>query len=631
MSMSLPANSSAIKDHTYCAPPQSTDSETHEAAIGDTTTMVPTPICASTPRKVESASTAIPVCTTLPRTVSFPCTAGSDSEDGSETVIGEVSSMTLSAEAQDNDVSWNPNIEHSLADTSEVAETSDCESESEPEQGYRAFLTSSKYIVFEECLESLINSTVCSMCRCPVSSYRKVVVGCNVVYHIQYSCHHEERTWSANPFLRSGRTKFAVGNVLVCAATLFSGLTYARLESFCKIFNLATVSRSTFYDTQQQVLIPVINQKWAEEKELLQGALRDSQESLILAGDGRCDSPGFSAKYCNYSFMNLSDNRIVDFELVQVTQSGSSQGMEKYGFSKTLDRLIGKGLKVKSVVTDRHVGIRSLMKKEYAAKGVDHQFDVYHIANSFRKKLTELTKKKRHADLVPWVKSIVNHVWYSSRNCNGNSDKLVELFTSICFHVAARHRWTGYHHVTSCLHLPYTAKKQKQTKWLKGTSLQALKNIVFEPRLLHDIRQLSLFCHTGRLECFHSSLLVFCPKRQEFDFPCMLARSQLAVMHHNANVGRSQAVNTVSRPGCTGEGELRFKPEWKKQSGAWRARPVYEPTTSDHVHDMVATVLQVKSERKCLPQVERPAAKNIAKTPAPSKEHLINHHVDRFK
>ena len=50
---------------------------------------------------------------------------------------------------------------------------------------------------------------------------------------------------------------------------------------------------------------------------------------IILAGDGRCDSPGFSAKYCNYSVMNLSDNRIVDFELAQVTQSGSSQGMEK--------------------------------------------------------------------------------------------------------------------------------------------------------------------------------------------------------------------------------------------------------------------------------------------------------------
>ena len=76
------------------------------------------------------------------------------------------------------------------------------------------------------------------------------------------------------------------------------------------------------------------------------------------------------------------------------------RGWKNVFVSKTLDKLIGKGLKVKSVVTERHVGIRSLMKKEYAANGVDHQFDAYHIANSFRKKLTELTKKKRHADLV---------------------------------------------------------------------------------------------------------------------------------------------------------------------------------------------------------------------------------------
>uniref|UniRef100_A0A3Q1EL66 Uncharacterized protein n=1 Tax=Acanthochromis polyacanthus TaxID=80966 RepID=A0A3Q1EL66_9TELE len=248
----------------------------------------------------------------------------------------------------------------------------------------------------------------------------------------------------------------------------------------------------------------------------------------ITRRDGRCDSPGFSPKYCTYSVMNQADNRITDFELVQVTQTGTSQSMEKRGFCKTFDRL----LKVKTVVTDRHVGIKSVIKKVYQQQGVNQQFDVYHISNSFRKKLIELSKQ-----------NIVNHVWFSSRNCDA-----------------------------------------EKKKWLKGATLLAVKEVVFDPSLLRDIRQISQFCHTGKLESYHSALLVYCPKRQKFDYPCMLARTQLAVMQYNANVGRQQA-----------------------------------------------TVKKMKAEGKQLPQVERPAGKNIAKAPAPPKEELIKKHVDRFK
>ncbi len=202
--------------------------------------------------------------------------------------------------------------------------------------------------------------------------------------------------------------------------------------------------------------------------------------------------------------MNTGNNKIVDFELVQVTQCGTSQAMEKYGFGKTLDRLLENKVPVTTVVTDRHVGVRSVVRKEYAAKGICHQFDVYHIANSFRKKLVELPKRKSHADLIPWIKSITNHVWFSSKNCDGNPDKLVELFTSICYHVAGKHRWSGYTHVSQCMHKPYTQAQQRKRKWLKNPTLQTVKNLVYDPRLLRDIHQINLFCDTGSIESFHS-------------------------------------------------------------------------------------------------------------------------------
>ena len=39
---------------------------------------------------------------------------------------------------------------------------------------------------------------------------------------------------------------------------------------------------------------------------------------VVLGGDGRCDSPGYSAKYCSYSLMNLANNKIIDVQLIQV-------------------------------------------------------------------------------------------------------------------------------------------------------------------------------------------------------------------------------------------------------------------------------------------------------------------------
>lgn len=41
-------------------------------------------------------------------------------------------------------------------------------------------------------------------------------------------------------------------------------------------------------------------------------------EPLSLGGDGGNDSPGHSAKYGSYSFMDLEHNVILDMQLVQV-------------------------------------------------------------------------------------------------------------------------------------------------------------------------------------------------------------------------------------------------------------------------------------------------------------------------
>lgn len=46
--------------------------------------------------------------------------------------------------------------------------------------------------------------------------------------------------------------------------------------------------------------------------------LQAFNEPLFLGGDGRNDSPGHSAKYGSYSFMDMVHNVILDMEIVQV-------------------------------------------------------------------------------------------------------------------------------------------------------------------------------------------------------------------------------------------------------------------------------------------------------------------------
>lgn len=62
---------------------------------------------------------------------------------------------------------------------------------------------------------------------------------------------------------------------------------------------------------------------------------------VLLIGDGRCDSPGHSAKYCTYTMMDAESGKVVDIEVVPVTDVKNSNAMEKEGFSRVLTRYVG--------------------------------------------------------------------------------------------------------------------------------------------------------------------------------------------------------------------------------------------------------------------------------------------------
>ena len=111
-----------------------------------------------------------------------------------------------------------------------------------------------------------------------------------------------------------------LGNLFVTTSIAFSGIPFAKFERFAKFFNLKSISDKLFYQLRRDAVFPVVVKKWKQQrKRMLQ--LSKQQEKVVLVGDGRCDSPGHSAKYCTYTFMEANTGNVVDTVVVPVTEA----------------------------------------------------------------------------------------------------------------------------------------------------------------------------------------------------------------------------------------------------------------------------------------------------------------------
>lgn len=79
--------------------------------------------------------------------------------------------------------------------------------------------------------------------------------------------------------------------------------------SFAYFINNALVHRY-----QNVFLIPSVEEFWTDHQvEIL---TKCAGQPFILAGDGRCDSPGTCAKFCTYTLMDTASNLILSSETV---------------------------------------------------------------------------------------------------------------------------------------------------------------------------------------------------------------------------------------------------------------------------------------------------------------------------
>ena len=99
-------------------------------------------------------------------------------------------------------------------------------------------------------------------------------------------------------------------------------------------------------------------------------------------------------------------------------------------------------MQIDRITTDRQVSISSFMYKD--GPQINHQYDVWHLSKWVVKKLTSKAEQKGCEELMPWIVSMSNRLWWCVATCAGNVVLLREKWKSVLHHIVNKHKWTHY-------------------------------------------------------------------------------------------------------------------------------------------------------------------------------------------
>lgn len=464
------------------------------------------------------------------------------------------------------------------------------------------------YIVFWESLSILF--TRCHYCNAKVGNIHNYTKGAMLA--VQTICENRHIfKWTSQPL----SDKRLVGNILMGAALTLSGVLFNQMKTFCSSLKLAFFSRTVYDKIINNYTAPVVKLIWDQHRQNNINELKMGT-SIWLAGDGQFDSPGFCAKYCTYSVMDVRSSKIIDFK---ITQKGMVQGdLEKKACELLLQELEKNDeCNINVFLTDRHKGIRCYIRTHHP--NIEHEFDVWHLSKSLTKRLKTL--EKNHHSAFMWKTSIINHLWWSAQTCDGNGTVLVEKFTSVLYHISNIHRWNDNEQIKKCEHDPLTDEEIKNKLWIpkNSDSYFALKKIITAKDLLKDLPHAKHFIHTGRLESYHNTRLKYMPKRIHLKYEGMYIRSIIAILDHNDNTDKKIVGDKMvySKP----LGRYTIKNTYENTEGNWRI---------DIMNKVHLMAIEGSSGPLKLPE-KNLIPKNIVQTPKPDIEELKSKKYSRFK
>ncbi|KAG0426745.1 hypothetical protein HPB47_026171 [Ixodes persulcatus] len=101
-------------------------------------------------------------------------------------------------------------------------------------------------------------------------------------------------------------------------------------------------------------------------------------KKLTIAGDGRADSPGHSAKYGTYTMFHVDSNKVLQVETAQSNETDGSYHMELEGLKRSLNIFEAHRLVVGILVTYRHPQLHAWQALEHP--DIRHLINCWHVA-----------------------------------------------------------------------------------------------------------------------------------------------------------------------------------------------------------------------------------------------------------
>ncbi|XP_065069676.1 uncharacterized protein LOC135694745 isoform X1 [Rhopilema esculentum] len=195
--------------------------------------------------------------------------------------------------------------------------------------------TEPKFLVFLSKL--LLLFTFCPICKAdnPLVQTKTVAIMVQVILTCaNEKCSQKDNVWYSQPWMPGSR--IAAGNFLLSFSTLVSGGCASKIFQIFKNMGLCCISLKTFFKHQKETLFPAIYLYWQKYQKAILSSLRATEDKgLVIAGDGRHDSMGHSAKYGTYTIFCCNNDKIIDFSLVQ----RSTKNLQTWPNKMTANRL----------------------------------------------------------------------------------------------------------------------------------------------------------------------------------------------------------------------------------------------------------------------------------------------------
>ncbi|CAC5374863.1 unnamed protein product [Mytilus coruscus] len=312
---------------------------------------------------------------------------------------------------------------------------------------------------------------------------------------------------------QSSHNNLPWSNLMTATAIMLSGCNATSVLRIFDHLNVRMFSMRTYNRLQSLYVSPAPTMAWDAEQSSLLEQLRGSD--VILPS------------------MDLQTKKILDFQLIQSNEVKGSTHMELEGIKRALE-FLKDYVNIKEVVTDRHSSIKKYMRISQCDK--KHLFDVWRVAKGVSKKSEAAAKKSGGKDIRPWIKSIVNHIYWISSSCGMDGDLKAAKWLSIMNHMCNKHE--GH----SSIYPKSDHGELSQDRLVEGSvPYKKMKAVVESKYLLTDVPKLSPVYQTYALEVFHSVMNNFAPKSTHFFYSSMLARLCVAALHYNENCNRDRA------------------------------------------------------------------------------------------